>query len=1181
MKGIREIVRERILILDGAMGTMLQKYGYGEEVKGNFDLLSLTRPSVIENIHRQYLEAGADIIETNTFSSNAVSQADYNLEDSVYKLNYESAAIARKVANEFTLRDPKKPRFVAGSIGPTNKSSSISSDVNNPGFRAVDFETLRAAYKLQAEALLDGGVNLLLVETVFDTLNAKAALFAIDEIREERGIDIPVMLSGTIADNSGRVLSGQTIESFLISVTHFPLFSIGLNCALGAEQLLPYLRRLSVAADICISAHPNAGLPDAFGEYSHTPEMMLEMIYPYFEEGLVNIIGGCCGTTPEHIRLIAGAAKSFFPRNPLTEANNSGDKSLLREKCLKLSGLEPLIVTDKTNFVNVGERTNVSGSRKFLRLIKDGNYRAAVEIARAQVESGAQILDINMDDGMLDGVSEMTKFLNLIGSEPDIARLPVMIDSSKWEIIEAGLKAFQGKGVVNSISLKEGEESFVQKARAIRRYGAAIIVMAFDEKGQADTFERRVEICRRSYDILTNKAGVPPEDIIFDTNIFPVATGMEEHRDNAVNFFKAARWIRENLPYAGVSGGVSNVSFSFRGNDRVREAMHTAFLYHAVQNGMTMGIVNPETLGIYDEIDKELLELVEDVLLNRREDATERLVAYAGKLGENYKSDENSNPEWRQSSLQERIIHSLVKGIDRYIEIDMEEARGSVVNPVEIIEKYLMTGMNVVGDLFGSGKMFLPQVIKSARVMKRAVAYLLPYIISKNNKDELSNKRAGKILLSTVKGDIHDIGKNIVSVVLSCNNYEIVDLGVMVPAEKIVDTAVKEKVDLIGLSGLITPSLGEMVNVVEELERKGLSIPVMIGGATTSKMHTAVRIAPAYSGHVVHVNDASKAVTVAGSILKMDGREIYLRNIREEYNNLRENFLNSGVSDRIMTIEEAQANKLKLDWETYIPPAPKVQKVQCIEQSIEELIEYIDWKPFLRLWNVEGEQSAKLMRDAMAMLKKVIDEKWLAARGVYGIFPANTVENDIIEIYSEEGEVIEQFPTLRQLVRKTKSSPNLSLSDFIAPKASGKRDYLGMFCLSAGFGVDEKVAVFEAELNDYNAIMLKALADRLAEAFAELLHKKIRTEYWGYSPDEHITMDGIFKGEYRGIRPAPGYPACPEHRDKEIIWKLLKVEKNIGAKLTENYAMWPAASISGFYFAHPDAKYFGVGKKNF
>ena len=1181
MKGIREIVRERILILDGAMGTMLQKYGYGEEVKGNFDLLSLTRPSVIESIHRQYLEAGADIIETNTFSSNAVSLEDYNLEDSVYKLNYESAAIARKVANEFTLKDPNKPRFVAGSIGPTNKSASISSDVNNPGFRTVDFETLRAAYRQQAEALLDGGVDLLLVETVFDTLNAKAALFAIDEIREERGIDIPVMLSGTIADSSGRLLSGQTVEAFLISTGHFPLFSIGLNCALGAEQLLPYLRRLAMASDIFISVHPNAGLPDAFGEYSHTPEMMLEMIRPYFEENLVNIIGGCCGTTPEHIRLIAEAAKSFFPRSTSSQTIHSEEKSPLREKCLKLAGLEPLIVTDKTNFVNVGERTNVSGSRKFLRLIKEHNYREAVEIARAQVEGGAQILDVNMDDGMLDGVSEMTKFLNLIGSEPDIARLPVMIDSSRWEIIEAGLRTLQGKGIVNSISLKEGEESFIQKARAIKRYGAAVIVMAFDENGQADTFERRIEICRRSYDILTNKANIPPEDIIFDTNIFPVATGMEEHRDNAVNFFKAARWIRENLPFAGVSGGVSNVSFSFRGNDRVREAMHTAFLYHAIQNGMTMGIVNPETLGIYDEIDKELLELVEDVLLNRREDATERLVAYAGKFEAEHREDEKSDPEWRQSSLKERIIHSLVKGIDRYIEIDMEEARGVVDNPVEIIEKYLMKGMNVVGDLFGSGKMFLPQVVKSARVMKRAVAYLFPYIISQNSKDELSNKSSGKILLATVKGDIHDIGKNIVSVVLSCNNYEIIDLGVMVPAEKIVDTAVKEKVDLIGLSGLITPSLGEMVNVVEELERKGLSIPVMIGGATTSKMHTAVRIAPAYSGPVVHVNDASKAVTVASSILKKGGREIYLENLKEEYKSLRESFLNNGLNDRMMTIEEAKANKFEVDWKTYTPPFPKVRNVRCIEQPIEELIEYIDWKPFLRLWNVDEEQSGSLMKDAMTMLDKIVDEKWLTARGVYGIFPANTVDNDIIEIYSEEGGVIGQFPTLRQLVRKTNNSPNLSLSDYIAPKESGIRDYLGMFCISAGFGVDEKVAAFEAELNDYNAIMLKALADRLAEAFAELLHKKIRTDYWGYSPDEHLTLDEMLKGEYRGIRPAPGYPACPEHRDKEIIWQLLEVEKNIGVKLTENYAMWPAASVSGFYFAHPEARYFGVGKKNF
>ncbi|MEA5005468.1 MAG: methionine synthase [Rikenellaceae bacterium] len=1198
MKDIRQIIKERILILDGAMGTMLQKYGFSEkefrgelfkdnpgELKGNLDLLSLTQPKAIEEIHRSYLEAGADIIETNTFSSTTIAMADYNLENLVYRLNFESASLARKTADEYTQRDPSKPRFVAGSMGPTNKTASISPDVNNPGFRAVDFEDLRIAYKQQAEALLDGGVDILLVETVFDTLNAKAALFAIEQIKEERGFDIPVMLSGTITDNSGRTLSGQTVEAFLISVSHFPLFSIGLNCALGADQLRTYIKRLSVATGFNISVHPNAGLPNPFGEYDQSPQMMRDIIHSYLEEGLINIVGGCCGTTPDHIREIAELARQYPPR----KTPHLSDK----ERHLKLSGLESLVVTKETNFVNVGERTNVAGSRKFLRLVKEGKYSEAVEIARAQVDGGAQIIDVNMDDGLLDGVNAMTDFLNMIASEPDIAKVPVMIDSSKWEIIEAGLRTLQGKGIVNSISLKEGEDAFIHHAGMIRKYGAAVIVMAFDEKGQADTFERRIEICGRSYDILVNKVGFPPEDIIFDSNIFPVATGLDEHRKNAVNFFKTAAWIKNNLPCSGVSGGVSNVSFSFRGNDTVREAMHTAFLYHAIHNGMTMGIVNPEMLGIYDDIDKELLEHVEDVLLDRREDATERLLAFAENIGGNKRIEDKSNPEWRTASLQERITHSLVKGVDEYVEIDMEEARNLVDNPVEVIENYLMAGMDVVGDLFGSGKMFLPQVVKSARVMKRAVAYLLPYIMEKGGEDELSRKSSGKIILATVKGDIHDIGKNIVSVVLSCNNFEIVDLGVMVPAEKIIQTAIDEGADIIGLSGLITPSLTEMVNVVEELQRRGLDIPVMVGGATTSKMHTAVKIAPVYSGKAVHVNDASRAVTVAGSILQKETNEEYFRTIKEEYGKIRNEFLNSGRDSRMLTIDQARANRLVLDWSSYNPPVPAMTSVDVIEQPIEKLIEYIDWNPFFSLWNIKGnypdllkdlntgKQASILLNDAKAMLKDVIENKWLTARGVVGIFPANTSDNDVIEIYGTHNEVIAHFPTLRQLTRKTKSGPNLSLSDYIAPRESGKRDYIGMFCVSAGFGADQQAESFKAQLDDYSSIMLKALADRLAEAFAEYLHVRVRKEFWGYSPEENLTMEEIIAGKYRGIRPAPGYPACPEHKDKKTIWRLLDVEKNIGAKLTDNYAMWPAATVSGFYFSHPDTKYFGVGIKNF
>jgi len=1194
---ISELIKHKTLVLDGAMGTMLQAYQFSEDdfrgeqfknfphpLKGNNDLLSITQSEAVKEVHRKYLQAGADIIETNTFSSTTIGMADYHLEDYVYQLNYESAKIAREVCDEFKILSPEKPRFVAGSIGPTNRTASMSPDVNNPGYRAITFEELRIAYKQQIEALIDGGCDLLLVETIFDTLNAKAALFAIEEVKIERNIDIPIMVSGTITDASGRTLSGQTVDAFLISISHIPLLSIGFNCALGAEQLKPYLKQLAQHTSVNISAHPNAGLPNAFGEYDQSPEEMQQLIADFLKDDLVQIIGGCCGTNPEHIRLIAEAVeKANVFRSGKTEEKD------VTEKILTLSGLEPLFITKDSNFINVGERTNVTGSRKFLRLIKEEKFDEALDIARLQVENGAQIIDINMDEGMLDGKEAMVHFLNLIASEPDIARVPIMIDSSKWEIIEAGLQVIQGKGIVNSISLKEGEERFIHHAKLIKRYGAAVVVMAFDEAGQADTLERRIEICKRLYEILVEKVGFPPQDIIFDPNIFPVATGMEEHNNNALDFFLATKWIRENLPYANVSGGVSNVSFSFRGNDKVREAMHSAFLYHAIQHGMNMGIVNPELLEIYDEIDSELLIYVEDVLLNRRDDATERLLDFAEHLKGETKFKEEKVLEWRSHSLQERITYALVKGIEEFINNDVEEARQTVNRPIEVIETHLMNGMNVVGDLFGSGKMFLPQVVKSARVMKKAVAYLLPFIEEEKLKSgSTQSNSAGKVLMATVRGDVHDIGKNIVAVVLACNNFEIIDLGVMVPPEKIIETAIKEQVDAIGLSGLITPSLDEMVHLAKELEKVGSNIPIMIGGATTSRAHTAVKIAPEYRNAVVHVNDASRAVTVINNLLQPDKNKIYKEDIRAEYEKLRHDFLSRARDKNYLTITDARKNKYKIDWENQQIKKPNFLGKKQIQVELSELIPYIDWTPFFRSWQlfgkypeilkdeIVGEQATILFAEAQEMLKKIVSEKWFTAKGILGIFPANQINDDDIELIDDHK--IYQLLTLRQQADKSGRVPNIALADFIAPKESRMEDYIGLFCVSTGFGVEEKAKEFEAAQDDYNAILVKSLGDRLAEAFAEYLHERVRKEIWGYASQESLANDELIKESYEGIRPAPGYPACPDHLEKNTIWDILNVEDEIGVKLTESLAMWPASSVSGYYFGNKEAKYFGVGK---
>lgn len=1190
MTDIQKILKETILVLDGAMGTMIQRYKLEEDdfrgerykdhshpLKGNNDILSITRPDIIKEIHTKYLEAGADIIETNTFTATAIAQADYKLESDVYEMNFESAKIAKEAIAEFLKRDSSRPRFVAGSIGPTNRSASLSPDVNDPGFRNVTFDQLVDAYYEQAKGLLEGGADILLVETIFDTLNAKAALFAIQKLFDEKGTELPVMVSGTITDASGRTLSGQTDEAFLYSVTHPKLLSIGFNCALGAKQLRPHIANLAEKSELLVSAHPNAGLPNEFGEYDETPESTAVQIEEFLKEGLLNIVGGCCGTTPEHIKAIAGVAKKYKPRVPPKI-----------EPLPRFSGLEPLVIFKGSNFVNVGERTNVTGSAKFKKLIKEEKYEDALVVARHQVEGGAQVIDVNMDEGMLDSEEVMKKFLNLIASEPDIAKLPIMIDSSKWTVLEEGLKCVQGKAIVNSISLKEGEEKFIEQAKRIKMYGASVIVMAFDEKGQADNYERKIQICKRAYDILTKNVGFNPEEIIFDPNILTVATGIEEHNNYAVDYIKATEWIKKNLPGALVSGGVSNISFSFRGNDTVREAMHSAFLYHAIKAGMDMGIVNPGLIEVYEEIPKDLLERVEDVLLNRRPDATERLVEFAETV-KNKGKEQVKDDSWRNEDVKSRLTHALVKGITDYIEEDTEEARKMFSKPIEVIEGPLMDGMNVVGDLFGQGKMFLPQVVKSARVMKKAVAYLLPFIEAEK---EEGAKSKGKILMATVKGDVHDIGKNIVGVVLGCNNYDVIDLGVMVPSEKILESARKENVDAIGLSGLITPSLDEMVHVAKEMEREGFDIPLLIGGATTSKIHTAVKIEENYkSGQTVHVLDASKSVPVVGSLLG-DKKDAFVSKIKSEYKSLREHHLKNRVEKPYLSYDEAKENKLKIEFnnEDIVKPAFTGTKV-FENYPLEEISKYIDWTPFFRTWElagrypdiledkVVGEQARTLFKDANELLQKIIKEKWLTANAVIGLWPANSV-NDDIEVYENgtKEKVVTTFRTLRQQGKKSISIPNISLADFVAPKDSDLKDYIGGFAVTAGIGIEKWIKKFQDDNDDYNKIMLQALADRLAEAFAELMHHRVRTEFWGYAGNESFTNEELIKEEYRGIRPAPGYPACPDHTEKITLFKLLDAEKRAGIKLTEGLAMYPASSVSGLYFAHPKSRYFGLGK---
>ena len=1189
MKSLDSLLKEKILVLDGAMGTMIQQYDLSEkdyrgsvyinhhkDLKGNNDLLSITRPDIIKAIHRAYLEAGADIIETNTFSGTFIAQADYDLSDQAYRINFESAKIAKEAVNEYLEKNPGQQKFVAGAFGPTNKTASISPDVNDPGFRGVTFDELREAYYEQAKGLMEGGVDIFLVETIFDTLNAKAALFAIDDLFEEKNVRLPVMVSGTITDNSGRTLSGQTVESFWISISHMPILSVGLNCALGAKEMRPHLEALSKIAGVYISAYPNAGLPNEFGEYDQTPEEMQRYIRDFASSGFVNIIGGCCGTTPEHIGHMAKAVIGIKPR-PLP----------LEPELPMFCGLEPLIVRPETNFINIGERTNVTGSRQFARLIKTEDYTAALAVARQQVEAGAQVLDVNMDEGLLDSEKAMVHFLNLVMAEPDISRIPIMIDSSKFSVIEAGLKCVQSKCIVNSISLKEGEKEFLRQARLVKKYGAATVVMAFDEQGQADTIERKVEICKRAYHLLIEKAGFKPTNIIFDPNIFAVATGIEEHNEYAINFIEATREIKKQCPGAMVSGGVSNISFSYRGNEPVREAMHSAFLYHAIKAGMDMGIVNAGMIEVYEEIQPELLERVEDVLFNRNPEATERLTVFAeslkGEQGKVIQKDEG----WRNKPVEERLKHALVKGIVDFVEQDTEEARLLYPSPLEVIEGPLMDGMNVVGDLFGAGKMFLPQVVKSARVMKQSVAYLTPYIEAEKSGVKQTN---GKILLATVKGDVHDIGKNIVGVVLGCNNYEIIDLGVMVPADKILQTAESEGADIIGLSGLITPSLDEMVYVAKEMERRNFKIPLLIGGATTSKTHTAVKISPHYSGSVVHVLDASKSVGVAGSLLGEGAKKgEFIAGINEEYERIRVQRGNRQSNKKYLTLSKARANKYPINWEGYSPPVPNFSGVKVFEDfPIADLIPVIDWTPFFASWEmagkfpellrdpIKGKEAQKLYQDALEMLDKIKNEKWLTAKAVFGLFPANSVDSDDLEIHGGNGKMI--LHHLRQQNQKAPGQPNLCLADFIAPKESGLQDYLGAFAVCTGFGTEEKVRFFEKQLDDYQAILLKALADRLAEAFAEKLHQLVRTQFWGYTQEDGLTNDDLIRENYVGIRPAPGYPACPDHTEKGLLWDLLGVEKNIGLQLTESFAMWPTAAVSGWYFSHPEAKYFGLGQ---
>ncbi len=1188
-EALNKLLGERILMLDGAMGTMIQEHDLSEDdfrgprfadwpqdLKGNNDLLTLTRPDIIRDIHEQFARAGADIISTNTFNANCISQADYGMEALSYELNYQAALLVREAIDAVAAEGDDTPRFVAGALGPTNRTASISPNVNDPGFRNITFDDLVAAYGEALQGLLDGGADLIMVETIFDTLNAKAAIYAILKHFDDAGRRWPVMISGTITDASGRTLSGQTAEAFWQSVRHAKPIAVGFNCALGVEDMRPHVKAVADIADTHVSVYPNAGLPNAFGGYDDTPEHMAEHLGEFAQSGLVNIVGGCCGTTPEHIKVIADAVTREAPRTVLD-----------RTPLLTLSGLEPMKFDDVTGFVNVGERSNVAGSAKFAKLIREGNYTEAVDIARQQVMNGAQVVDVNMDDAMLDGVDAMRTFLFLLASEPDIARVPIMVDSSKWEIITEGLKCLQGRSIVNSISLKEGEEEMIEHAREAMRHGAAVIVMAFDEKGQADSYERMIEICQRSYKVLTEKAGFPADDIVFDPNIFPIATGIKEHDNFSKDYIEAVRFIKTNLPHAKTSGGLSNMSFSFRGNNGVREAMHSVFLYHAIEAGLDMAIVNAGQLAVYADIPDDLRDRVEDVVLNRREDAAERLleVADQAKSGAKAKAEDLS---WREDPVAKRLEHSLVHGITEYIVDDTEEARQQFDKPLEVIEGPLMDGMNVVGDLFGSGKMFLPQVVKSARVMKQAVAYLEPYLEA--DKSQSSSK--GRIVMATVKGDVHDIGKNIVGVVLQCNGYEVIDLGVMVPYAKILETAANENADIIGLSGLITPSLEEMVTVAREMQRSDMNIPLLIGGATTSKAHTAVKIAPSYEQPVIHVLDASRSVGIASRLLSETRRDDLVSEVAAEYETIRAKHGSGDGGRNVAPFTDAQANRAPIDWAASAPPQPAFTGLKTFEEyDLSELVTRIDWTPFFRTWDlagtyprildddVVGETARSLKADADAMLEKIISEKWLSAQAVIGFWPANADGEDI-QVYGTAGEnaPIATFHFLRQQMPKKNNRPNMCLADFVAPKDSGVEDWLGCFAVTAGIGAEERAAAFEAAGDDYSAIMIKALADRFAEAFAERMHERVRKEFWGYAADEALDNDALIKEDYTGIRPAPGYPACPDHTEKRTLFTLLDAEANAGMALTETCAMMPAASVSGFYFAHPDSSYFGIGR---
>ncbi len=1212
-------LRSRILVMDGAMGTMVQRYGLTEEdyrgarfagvdrdLKGNTDLLVLTRPDIVRAIHREYLTAGADVVETDTFSAQRISQADYGLEELAYEMNREAARLARLECDAMTALTPERPRYVAGALGPTNATGSISPDVNDPGFRNITYERLVEAYLEQARGLVDGGADLLLVETVFDTLNAKAAIFALETLFEERGRRWPVVISGTITDASGRTLSGQVTEAFWNSVRHARPIAVGLNCALGAGEMRPYIAELARVADTFVSCYPNAGLPNAFGEYDETPAQTSEILGEFARSGLVNLVGGCCGTTPDHVAEIARAVDGRTPREPAQP-----------EPALRLSGLEPVSLTAESLFLNVGERTNITGSARFRNLIKAGDFTTGLSVARQQVEAGAQVIDVNMDEGMIDGVAAMDRFTKLLASEPDISRVPLMVDSSKWEVIEAGLRTVQGKPIVNSISLKEGEEKFVQQARLCRKYGAAVVVMAFDEDGQADTLDRRKEVCARAYRILTEEVGFDPTDIIFDPNVFAIATGIEEHANYGVDFIEATRWIKGNLPGALVSGGISNVSFSFRGNNAVREAIHAVFLFHAIQAGLDMGIVNAGALVVYDEIDADLRERIEDVVLNRRPDGTERLLEVAERFRGDGAVAEKADEAWRSLPVGERITHALVKGLDEHVEADTEELRTLIAErggrPLEVIEGPLMDGMNVVGDLFGSGRMFLPQVVKSARVMKKAVAYLIPYIEAEKQPGDAVRAK-GTIVMATVRGDVHDIGKNIVGVVLQCNNYEVVDLGVMVPAQKILDAAKEHDADLIGLSGLITPSLDEMVGFAAEMERQGLDIPLLVGGATTSRAHTAVKVDPKYHGPVVWVKDASRSVPVVAALLSDAQRPRLLEDVKADFDSIRERHSARQEARPLTSLERARANASPIDWSDYQPPAPRMldpaeqeawahastghdatgsRFVRVLhDYDLTELRPYIDWQPFFNAWEMRGrfpdilnnpasgETARRLWDDAQRMLDQLTEGSWLRANGVVGLFPANRVGGEDIEVYADEdrSEVVATLHHLRQQGEHRHGLPHRSLADFVAPRESGLIDHVGAFAVTAGTDVHERIAAFKADLDDYSAILLESLADRLAEAFAERLHERVRKELWGYAPEESLDNVGLIKEQYDGIRPAPGYPACPDHTEKATLWDLLDVEKHTGAILTESMAMWPGASVSGFYLSHPQSQYFVLGR---